>query len=154
MSLVRIRVGLDGAVVKAESEGMDNDRIDLLERDVAALKSEVAVLKSVYAKSYEIRISRMEADIAQLSADVAELKADVAVLKADVAMLKAEFVLLRADVTQLQKDVAGILAQLPHMATKLDVKSLENRTRTWFIAGFLSLFTLQLAILGIFIGSR
>jgi septal ring factor EnvC (AmiA/AmiB activator) len=119
---------------------MGNDRIDLLERDVATLKSEVAMLKSVYVKSYEMRISRVEADIAQL--------------KADVAMLKAELLLLRADVTQLQKDVAGILAQLPHLPTRLDVKSSENRTRTWFFAGFLSLFTLQLAIPSVFIGSR
>lgn len=124
---------------------MDDDRIVVLERDVSALKSDLAVLKSACLgrdgiNAYDLRLARIEAGIAVLKADVARLLTDVDRLLADMTALKVE--------------VARIAVEQSHMASKLDVKASENRMRTWFIAGFLSLFTLQLAILGVFISSR
>ncbi len=70
-------------------------RIDILEREVNAIKSEIAVIKSSDwaredARILDGRVCRVEADIALLLADVAALKVDVAQLKADVAQVRIE----------------------------------------------------------------
>ena len=63
-----------GAIVEA-IDTMVSPRFDILEADVAVLKTDVAVLKT---------------DVAVLKSDVSTLKTDVAVLKSDVSTLKTE----------------------------------------------------------------
>ena len=104
------------------------ERIDMLEREVNAIKSEIAVIKATYwacenARIFDARLSRVEADIAVL-------KADVAVLKADVAQLKAEVFQIRIELERMRGEMA-------HM---------EARLKSWVINLAISLITVMSGI--------
>ena len=120
------------------------ERIDMLEREVSAIKSEIAVIKATYwtcenARVFDARLSHVEADIAVLKADIAVLKADVAQLKADVAQLKA-------DIERLKIDVAQIKVELAHLATKEELRNLEARLKAWMMRFGISLITVICSI--------
>lgn len=107
-----------------------DERIDILEREVSAIKSEIAVLKSTCwtrddARAFDARLGRIEAEIGVVHADVSVLKADLAALKAVVA--------------QLQIDVAQIKIQLTHLATKAELRELKTQLTTWMIATALTI---------------
>ena len=120
------------------------ERIDILEREISAIKSEIAVIKSTYwtcedARIFDGRLSRVEADIAVLKADIAVLKADVAQLKADVAQLKA-------DIERIKIDVAQIKVELAHLATKEELRILEARLKAWMMTLTVSTITVICSI--------
>lgn len=130
------RAAVDADGVWAEATQMD-ERIDILEREVKAIKSEIAVIKSTYwtredAREMDARLIRVEAAIATLQADVAQLKMDVAQLKADVAQLKI--------------DVAQIKVRLEQFATKAELIEVETRLKTWMVGMAISIITVTSAI--------
>ena len=97
------------------------ERIDMLEREVNAIKSEIAVIKATYwtcedARIFDARLSRVEADIA--------------VLKADVAVLKAEVLQIRIELERMRGEMA-------HM---------EARLKSWVINLAISLITVMSGI--------
>ena len=72
------------------------ERIDILEREVSAIKAEIAVMKATYwtcedARIFDARSRRVEADIAVLKADVAQIKVELAQLatKEELRILEA-----------------------------------------------------------------
>lgn len=121
-----------------------DERIDVLEREVVAIKSDIALLKSTCqvredARAFDARVGRVEAAIAELKVDVAQLKVDVAQLKIDVAQLKI-------DVAQLKIDVAQIKTEMSHLATKAELRELEARLKTWMITFAISLISVMSGI--------
>ena len=86
------------------------DRIDILEREVGAIKSELAVIETTCwtredARGHDGRLMRLEETMARLVEDVAQLKVDVAQLKIDVAQLKIDFAHMQTQIVALQRDV-------------------------------------------------
>jgi chromosome segregation ATPase len=153
-----------------------HDRIAVLERDVALIKSELEVIRRecIDAADLAARTSRMEldlvvmkGDIAQLQKDVAQLKADVAQLKTDVAQLKIDVAVLKEDVAQLKlavlalqgevaklrdqvaffgSEMARLNSELSHFATKADLKALEANLKGWMLVIAIALLSAQLAM--------
>ena len=124
------------AGASAEAGGME-ERIDILEREVSAIKAEIAVIKATYwtcenARVFDARLSHVEADIAMLKADVAQLKADVAQLKADIEQLKI--------------DLAQIKVVLAHLATKEELRNLEARLKAWMMTFAIALISVMSGI--------
>lgn len=114
-----------------------DERIDVLEREVVAIKSDIALLKSTCwvredARAFDARVGRVDAAIAELKVDVAQLKVDVAQLKIDVAQLKF--------------DVAQIKTEMSHLATKAELRELEARLKTWMITFAISLISVMSGI--------
>ncbi|UUD37192.1 Uncharacterized protein conserved in bacteria with the myosin-like domain [Mycoplasmopsis californica] len=65
-----------------------NSRLDILEQDVAQLKTDVTQLKT--------DVTQLKTDVTQLKTDVAQLKTDVAQLKTDVAVLQSDVLILKS----------------------------------------------------------
>lgn len=110
------RAAVDTDGVGVEATVMDA-RIDILEREVGAIKSEIAVIKSMYwtredAREMDARLIRVETAITILQADVAQLKIDVAQLKADVAQLRAEVADLKVDIAKIRSEIVQMEARL------------------------------------------
>lgn len=82
------------------------DRIAVLERDVATIKVELEVIRRecIDAADLSTRTSHMESDIVVLKGDVSQLQKDVAQLRIDVSQLQK-------DVAQLLEDVGPVLKQ-------------------------------------------
>ena len=134
---------LDLAGASAEAGGME-ERIDILEREVSAIKAEIAVIKATYWTCENARV--FDARLSHVEADIAVLKADVAVLKADVAQLKVDIALLKADIEQLKIDVAQIKVVLAHLATKEELRNLEARLKAWVMTLTVSTITVICSI--------
>ena len=106
-----------------------DERIDILEREVSAIKSEIAVIKSICwtredARAFDARLGRIEAEIAVMHLDITMLKTDVAALKETVA--------------QIRIDIAQINTQLSQFATKAELKELKTQVMTWTVANTLT----------------
>lgn len=110
------RALLDTRGAWVEAVGMD-ERIDMLERELSAIKTEIAQIKSTYvtrdeARLFDGRLSRIEADIAVLKADVAQLKIDVAQLKADVVQLRIELEKIRIEMARMESRLKSWMINL------------------------------------------
>ena len=119
-------------------------RLDMLEREVSAIKADVAVIKSTYwtredARHFELRLARIEADVSELKADVAQLKSDVAELRAAVVRIDLELEKIRLEMQQIR-------AEMQHYATKADLSALEARLKTWMAGTLFSTLTLTAAV--------
>jgi hypothetical protein len=70
------------------------DRITLLEREVAAIKSDVAGIRRdrVNAAELSARISRTEFEMAEMKADIAAIKVSIAAMQTLIAEIKLNFV--------------------------------------------------------------
>jgi chromosome segregation ATPase len=107
-----------------------NDRIALLDRQIATLTRDVrdlrgGVTRQLKAQDVEIaevkatvmdvniRLTRVEADVAALKADVAVLKTAVAALTTAVAALTTDVASLNTGIATVQVGIDEILARLP-----------------------------------------
>jgi chromosome segregation ATPase len=118
---------LDTRRAWAEAGGMD-ERIDILEREVSAIKSGIAQIKSTCVKREEVRL--FDGRLSRIEADMTVLKADVAVLKADVAQLKADIVRLRIEQEKI----------------RIEMARMESRLKSWMINLAISLITVMSGI--------
>jgi chromosome segregation ATPase len=129
------------------------DRVAVLEQEVAAIKTEMLVLRRdqldhANATELNARVSRIERDIVVIKGDLAQVRQDVIELQKDVRQLQIDVALLQRDVSRLKDDVIhldgkveeikdGMLSmqlsiteikvQLPNFATKADLRELEAK---------------------------
>lgn len=152
------------------------DRIAVLERDVATIKVELEVIRrecidaadlSARTSRMELNIVDMKGDIAQIQKDVAQLQKDVAQLQKDVEQLKIDVGILKEDATQMRDAVAALRSdisklrdevallksemtrmnsELAHCATKADLKALEANIKGWMLVIAIALLGTQLTM--------
>jgi chromosome segregation ATPase len=114
-----------------------NDRIALLDRQIAALTRDVrdtrgGVTRQLVAQDAEIaaikatvtevkltvsdvivRLSHVEHDVSTIKADVSTLKADVSTLKADVSTMKFDVTKMKTDIATMQAGINELLSRVP-----------------------------------------
>ncbi|WP_256077301.1 hypothetical protein [Massilia sp. YIM B04103] len=128
-----------------------NTRLSFLEKQMNDVMAELAEMRKEYATKAELAEMRKEyatkADLAEIrkeyatKADLAAVKADIARLEARLDSFYAEFVAMRVEYGQR---LAAIEAQLPHLATKAEMRKLALITTTANIAAILPLYMLLL----------
>ncbi|MGK5011917.1 hypothetical protein [Janthinobacterium sp. MDB2-8] len=101
--------------VKSAEDGVMDEQVNTLGKDMAGVKLDVADLK--------VDVAGMRVDVADLKRDVTVLKTDVAGLKTDVAFLKTDVAGLKTDVADIKVDVAGLKTDVTVL--KADVSNLK-----------------------------
>jgi chromosome segregation ATPase len=100
------------------------DRIAVLEREVAAIKSEVAEIRRdqldhANATELNARTSRIELDLVVIKGDLAQVRLDIGFLRNDVAQLQKDVQQLQIDVALLQRDVGQLQNDLASLDGKV-----------------------------------
>ena len=112
-------------------------RIDMLEREVGAIKADIAVIKSTYCMREEMRA--FESRLARVESDICILKNVVQQPKKDAVEIKLVLVEIRAELAQ-------IWDSLQHFVTKADLLKFEARLKIWIFGSIFSSLTLMTAI--------
>ena len=97
-----------------------NHRTDLLEQDMAAVKSTLDDMRANYVRS-EVRIAALEEDMATV-------KTAVEVISSNYAR--------REDLRALEQRFDS---ELPHLATKAELQELRSEMRAWMVGTAISL---------------
>lgn len=108
-----------------------NVRLSFLEKQMNDVMAELAAMRKEYATKADLEAIRKEY----------ATKADIARIEARLDSFYAEFVATRVEYGQR---LAAIEAQLPHLATKAEMRKLALITTTANIAAILPLYMLLL----------
>jgi chromosome segregation ATPase len=93
-----------------------NDRIALLDRQIATLTRDVRDLRGGVTrqlKAQDVEIAEVKATVMDVNTRLTRVEADVAVLKTDVAALKTDVASLSTGIATVQVGIDEILARLP-----------------------------------------
>ncbi len=112
-----------------ESKSMEQ-RIDVLERDVCAIKSEIVQIKSTYwtredGRALSNRLSTVEIELAKLGERVEGLARDVMKLQRDVAELRSEIADIRAEIANIRTEIANLRTEV-----RTEIAELRTEVRT------------------------
>jgi len=104
-----------------------NHRTDLLEQDMAAVKSTLDEIRANYAR---------REDLEGLSVRTAALEDDMATVKTTVEVIRSNYA-RREDLRALEQRFDS---ELPHLATRAELQELRSEMRAWMVGTAITLF--------------
>jgi chromosome segregation ATPase len=99
-----------------------NDRIALLDRQIATLTRDVRDLRGGVTrqlKAQDVEIAEVKATVMDVNTRLTRVEADVAVLKTDVAALKTDVAALKTDVASLSTGIATVQVGIDEILARL-----------------------------------
>jgi peptidoglycan hydrolase CwlO-like protein len=126
-----------------------DERITLLEHEVAEIKVEMVSIKANGRAAICSRLAIIETSVEQIKADIACTQGDVRERQEDLAGLQREVAQLKFDVTCIKTNLAT------KSELQAEIYKLESRMWTWLLAAsVICMLGLQVAMFGYFIAFR